>query len=250
MQSADSSFLEFRDVSIRYGKKPVVFNVSMSVSKGSTFGLMGLNGAGKTTLIKALLGLREMESGEILLDGKDSSIAATRQDLAYLPERFDPPWFLKCDEFIRFSMNLYGQTFNREAMENMAVRLKLDPKVLGNRMSTYSKGMRQKAGLMATVLTGCNLLVLDEPMSGLDPSARAAVKDVLIDMKAQGRTIFFSSHILGDMDEICDSVSIINQGKKIFDGTPAGVKAQGGSDNLERAFLALIETDRPLYDAA
>lgn len=244
------SLLSFKNVSIHYGKKQAVFDVSVSIPEGAIFGLMGLNGAGKTTLIKALLGLRDMRAGEILLNGENSALPSARKILAYLPERFDPPWFLKGDEFIRFSMSLYGTHFDRDAMNNMAQRLRLDPGVLGNRMSTYSKGMRQKVGLMATVLSGCRLLVLDEPMSGLDPGARAAVKDVLKEIKKAGRTIFFSSHILGDMDEICDCVTIIHQGRKIFDGTPTEVKMKGGSDSLERAFLELIKAYTPQYDAA
>ncbi len=240
MPDTSSPFLSFRNVSIRYGRKQAVFNLNLEVPQGVTFGLIGLNGAGKTTLIKTLLGLRQTQEGEIHLQGLDSSRPANRRILAYLPERFDPPSFLEGDEFIRFSMNLYGTTFDADAMKALAVRLRLDPGVLGNRMSTYSKGMRQKVGLMATVLTGCSLLILDEPMSGLDPAARAAVKGVMRQVRSEGRTIFFSSHILGDMDEICDQVAVLHQGRIVYDGTPAGLRSQGNSDNLERAFLSVI----------
>ena len=251
MTSPDSGiFLEFQEVSIDYGRKPTVFDIGFRVEKGVTFGLMGLNGAGKTTLIKALLGLRDMKAGRILLNGQDSRIPAARRVLAYLPERFDPPLFLKGVEFIRFSMGLYGRAFDRAAMDALAGRLRLDPAVLNNRMSTYSKGMRQKAGLMATVLTGCPLLVLDEPMSGLDPAARAAVKDVLRQMQEEGRTVFFSSHILGDMDEICGHVVVVHQGRLLYDGTPAGLKDQENSGNLEQAFLNLIDSSGSKSEAA
>jgi ABC-2 type transport system ATP-binding protein len=236
----DVPFLDFRAVTIAYGKKQVVHDFHLRVQRGVTVGLIGLNGAGKTTLIKALLGLRHTQKGEIRLQGHDSAQPKNRRMLAYLPERFDPPSFMKGEEFIRFSMRLYDVPFDRDAMIALALRLKLDPKVLGNRMSTYSKGMRQKAGLMATVLTGCGLLILDEPMSGLDPAARAAVKDVLRQVRAEGRTVFFSSHILSDMDEICDLVAVMHQGRLMFEGTPAALKNQGSDANLERAFLAVI----------
>ena len=101
--------------------------------------------------------------------------------------------------------------------------------------------MRQKLGLMGTVLTNCDLMILDEPMSGLDPLARTLVKDVLIDARKSGRTTFLSSHILADMDEICDRVAIMDEGVVKFIGTPDAVKKQTGSENLERAFLHFIE---------
>jgi ABC-2 type transport system ATP-binding protein len=244
------SFLSFQDVCIDYGKKQTVFNFNLAIPKGATFGLIGLNGAGKTTLIKALLGLRDMRQGQILLNGLASAQPENRRILAYLPERFDPPWFLKGEEFIRFSMNLYGRPYNRAEAVALAERVRLDPKVLRNKMNTYSKGMRQKVGLMATVMTGCDLLVLDEPMSGLDPAARAAVKDVLEQMKREGRTVFFSSHILSDMDEICDQVAVLHQGRLVFDGNVAGLKEQGGGGNLERAFLSVIGADQLPGEAA
>src|SRR5690606_29976104 len=102
------------------------------------------------------------------------------------------------------------------------------------------KGMRQKLGLMATLMTNCPLLILDEPMSGLDPLARAYLKDVLRAARGQGRTIFLSSHVLSDMNEICDRVSVLHQGKLEYLGTPAGLREQTGNDNIERAFLSII----------
>jgi ABC-2 type transport system ATP-binding protein len=124
------------------------------------------------------------------------------------------------------------------------MRLGLDPEALNRRVQTYSKGMRQKLGLMATMMTGCGLFILDEPMSGLDPRARAAVKDMLLETKKQGKTIFLSSHILADMDEICDRVAVLHQGRLLYTGTTSGLKDSGATDSLERAFLKCI--DRPM----
>jgi ABC-2 type transport system ATP-binding protein len=101
--------------------------------------------------------------------------------------------------------------------------------------------MRQKLGLMGAMLTGCDLMILDEPMSGLDPLARARVKDLILRCRDEGRTVFLSSHILADMDEICDRVAILHGGRIGFTGPPSDFRAQMGSDNLERAFLHFIE---------
>lgn len=242
MNHSSAPALSVRSAEVAYGKSRVLHGISMEIAEGETFGLIGLNGAGKTTLIKSILGLRDLKAGDIRVFGHDRSRAESRRNYAYLPERFDPPWFLSGVEFIRFSMNLYGLTFIDEAARQAAERLALDPAALDRRVQTYSKGMRQKLGLIATVMTGCGLFILDEPMSGLDPRARAAVKDLLLENKAQGKTIFLSSHILSDMDEICDRVGVLHEGHLLYLGPPAGLRAQTGADHLERAFLKLIET--------
>ena len=117
----------------------------------------------------------------------------------------------------------------------------LDADVLKRRVQTYSKGMRQKLGLLGTTLTGCSLLILDEPMSGLDPMARSHVKDMLAEAQTKERTIFLSSHILADMDEICDRVAVLHNNTIMFVGTPSELKKKTMSKNLERAFLHFIE---------
>ena len=232
--------LEVSGVNVGYGSKLVLSDFSLAVGEGETFGLMGLNGAGKTTLIKAILGLRDTRQGDITIGGRASADAQSRRMLAYLPERFDPPSFLRGIEFMRFSLSLYGAPFAEAEVRAFAESLALDPGVLTQRVQTYSKGMRQKLGLMATLMTNCPLLVLDEPMSGLDPLARAYLKDVLRAARGQGRTIFLSSHVLSDMNEICDRVGVIHDGHLRFLGTPAGLRQAAGNDNIERAFLSMI----------
>ncbi|MCM2343867.1 MAG: ABC transporter ATP-binding protein [Alphaproteobacteria bacterium] len=205
------------------------------------FGLMGLNGVGKTTMIKSILGLRDPDLGQIDILGTDRLSLSSKRQLAYLPERFDPPWFLSGIEFIKFSLKLYRAPFVKSEVEAAAIQLALDPAVLRNRVQTYSKGMRQKLGLLATLLTGCPLLILDEPMSGLDPRARAHVKDMLRAVKAQGRTVFLSSHILSDMSELCDRVVVLHDCRFRYEGTPADLCRYGQSENIERAFLNVID---------
>lgn len=247
MQPANESsapVLDIRNVKVAYGPMTAIEGVSFHVLKGETIGLIGLNGAGKTSLIKCVIGLRDQDEGDISLFGQPSTDKQVRRSMAFLPERFEPPWFLSGMEFLAFSLELYGRKFDRNAMIEAAERLALDPRALGRRVQTYSKGMRQKLGLMGTIMTGCELLILDEPMSGLDPRARALVKDMLVDCRRQGRTVFLSSHILADMDEICDRIALLHNSTLVYLGTPQNLKAQTGADHLERAFLQYIETGK------
>ncbi len=239
--SAQKYSLKIDDVSVSYGKESVIRNISLQVKTGESFGLMGLNGAGKTTLIKTILGLRRQNSGDIRIYDRPCGDQESKARLAYLPERFEPPWFLTGLEFLRFSLRLYGQTFDEDKILQSAKRLDLEPAVLGRRVQTYSKGMRQKLGLLGTILTGCSLLILDEPMSGLDPVARSQVKDMLAEAQTKDRTIFLSSHILADMDEVCGRVAVLHDSSIQFTGTPAELKKKTSSKNLERAFLYFIE---------
>lgn len=236
-------------VSADYGQGPVIENISFEVGAGETFGLIGLNGAGKTTLIKIMLGLMEARAGEISIFGKTTLEAESKKKIAYLPEKFEPPSFLSGLEFVRFSLDLYGRTYDREGVLQAADRIALSRPALARRVNTYSKGMRQKTGLMGTWLTECPLLILDEPMSGLDPRARVLVKDEIVACKKRGMTVFLSSHILADMDEICDRVAVIHDGALCFVGTPAALKARAGQDYLERAFLKVIEGSTRVYES-
>jgi ABC-2 type transport system ATP-binding protein len=233
--------LDIRNVTVGYGKQAVIHDINLTVGGGETFGLIGLNGAGKTTLIKSILALRDQWEGQILIDGHSNKTARSKALTAYLPERFNPPAFLSGNEFVRFSMKLYRQEFVAKTVDEAAEKLALDPAVLNSRVNTYSKGMRQKLGIMAAILTNCSILVLDEPMSGLDPMARVLVKELLGEVRKAGRTVFLSSHILSDMSEICDSVAVMHKGKILFHGSPQQMSGSLSEASLERAFLKLIE---------
>ena len=234
------SFLTIDTVNAGYGKSQVLHDVSLDVRAGETFGLIGLNGAGKTTLIKLILGLKDQSSGSITVAGHKAGGDQAKRQLAYLPERFDPAWFLNAYEFMQFTLSLYGKKLNKSTADAMAEKLGLNTGFLPKKAQTYSKGMRQKLGLMSTFLTETPLLILDEPMSGLDPLARAQVKNLLAEARAQGRTCFLSSHILSDMEELCDRVAILHGGRIMFTGTPAELLAREGREQLEQAFLSLI----------
>lgn len=237
----NTAALQVDSVSVAYGGVPVIRDVTFDVQPGETFGLIGLNGAGKTSLIKAILGLRDVHAGRAAIFGQPPQKKESRRHLAYLPERFDPPWFLSGLEFVRFSLRLYKQPFNRDEVLAYAEKLALDPNALPRRVQTYSKGMRQKLGLIASLLTRCQLMILDEPMSGLDPLARMLVKDLLVQEQGKGHTIFLSSHILSDMDELCGRIAIMHEGGLRYVGKPQEFKNIMAAENLERAFLHFIE---------
>jgi len=243
MASSDLSALDVSSLVAGYGRKEVLHSVTLDVRAGESYGLIGVNGAGKTTLVKTILGLKTPMSGDVRVFGKLSSDANVRYDISYLPERFDPPWFLKGGEFIDFAASLYSRKVGNDEKVHFCTLLSLDPTVLASKVQTYSKGMRQKLGLIATVLTGCQIMIFDEPMSGLDPLARALVKAMFLSLKAQGKTVLLSSHILSDIDEICDRISVIHAGNRLFTGTPAEMKASFHEDSLEKAFLKIIASD-------
>lgn len=232
--------LEIASLYAGYRDKPVVCDVTFSIADGELFGLIGLNGAGKTTIIKTILGLRRPNAGAIKIYGRTHGTKHSKEQLAYLPERFEPPWFLSGKEFVQFSCRLYGKDVTDDQMHQMALLLGLDPGVLGKKVHTYSKGMRQKLGLIGTILPGTPLLILDEPMSGLDPLARAQVKTLLKGCMQDGRTILMSSHILEEMDSLCDRVAILNNGILPYFGTPGELKTEYGDVSLEKAFLHVI----------
>lgn len=236
-----SEALTIEKVTTHYGKEAVLDKISMSVAKAEIFGLIGLNGVGKTTLIKSILTLVKPTSGMVRIFGADHTDPASRAKLAFLPEKFQPPPLLTGAEFIRFSLSFYGLKYDRAKASEMSVSLGLEASALNKRMGVYSKGMSQKLGLLATFMTGQPLLILDEPMSGLDPKARIMFKRQVAKYREQGNTIFLSSHILADLDEICDRVGILHNGRLAYDGTPAGLKQQAGTPSLEHAFLEIIE---------
>ena len=195
----------------------------------------------KTTLIKILLDLINAEQGKAKLFDIPATDLNARKNLSYLPEKFQPSRYLKGTEYLDIALSYYGKKLNVARAKEYAVRLDLDPNVLDTRVGAYSKGMGQKLGLLGAFLIDSSLLILDEPMSGLDPSARIKLKEVLLDNRKQGKTIFFSSHILSDIDEICDRIGVIHNGRLFFIGTPTEFKAKYAEASLEKAFLKSIQ---------
>lgn len=236
----DNIPLVVADISTAYGKKQVLTDVSFSVNAGEAFGLIGLNGVGKTTLIRTILGLRNAQ-GRISVFGQPSSRPAARRGFIYLPEKFQPSSQLSGFEYLSLMLAYFDQRLDRDRARSMATQLDLDPGALDRPIRTYSKGMGQKLGLVGTFVADTPLMILDEPMSGLDPRARVFLKDGLREARSGGRSIFFSSHILADIEEICDRIGLLHAGRIIFLGTPQELLAQYEASSLERAFLMALE---------
>lgn len=243
------SAIDINHLATAYGKTKVLHDITFQVPEGVCFGLIGLNGAGKTTLIKVLLGLRQATEGSATILGQKPGDDAIKSQISYLPEKFEPPPFLTGFEFIEFTQKLYGRSVSHEQILAAAAQLQLQPEALPRRVTTYSKGMRQKLGLMATLLTDCKLVILDEPMSGLDPRARILVKDAITAYQKQGRTVIICSHILADLDEMCPAIAVLHEGRLAFNGSPEAIKKETAQSNLERAFLRRID-EGPVSSAA
>jgi ABC-2 type transport system ATP-binding protein len=227
----------------RYGKFEALGGVDIEVAAGDAFGLVGANGAGKTTLIKCLLDLTACDSGAVEIFGAPALKPVARRRLAYLPERFSPPYYLRAREFLAAMFELAGERYDASRVDALLGRLELDRGVLGQPVRTLSKGMTQKLGLAGCFAVPRDLYVLDEPMSGLDPAARVAVKSLLRGLAAEGRTLFFTSHVLADVEELCSSIAVLERGRMRFRGTPAGLCQSYAESNLERAFMKCIRDE-------
>jgi ABC-2 type transport system ATP-binding protein len=233
--------LSLHAVSKQYENLIALQDVSLTLQPQEIFGLIGLNGAGKTTLIKSILQLTSPDSGEIRVFDIPAQEVKARQNLVYLPEKFLPSKYLTGKEYLELSVSYYGQALHADAMEQEAVALDFPLEKLTHKIASYSKGTAQKLGLMGVFLTQRPLIILDEPMSGLDPLARIRLKQRMKACKAAGSTLFFSSHILSDIDEICDRMAILHHGQLRYSGAAAAFKSEDSTANLEQCFLAAIQ---------
>jgi ABC-2 type transport system ATP-binding protein len=233
--------IDFNGICKCFGDQPALRSVSFSVPSGSIFGLVGLNGAGKTTLLKSLLDFSFPDSGDVQIFAQPATEALARGPVAYLSERFVPPAYLTGLEYLQMMSRLYGVEFDDERIAAAAASIDLDLKYLAMRVGSYSKGSGQKLGIAAVLLSEQRLLVLDEPMSGLDPRARACLKSAMKAARLKGTTVLFSSHSLIDIDELCDSFAVLHEGAIRYVGGVAELRLQMGADTLDAAFLKAIE---------
>lgn len=233
--------IECKNLIKSYGTKQVLDGISLSVEQGEFFGLVGMNGSGKSTMIKAMLDLIGIDAGEIELFGESHRHVASRKNMAYLPDRFTPPSHLKGKDFVRYMLELHGRDCDDGEINNMMSSLELDISSMQSSVSSLSKGMTQKLGLAACLLSNKKLLMLDEPMSGLDPKARVLFKKELHNKKQQGTALFFSSHVLADVDELADRIAVLHQGKLMYVGSTKDLKEKYGTDVLEDAYMKCIE---------
>ena len=232
--------LDIQQLAKHYGKLRVLHPLTLTVARGECFSLVGMNGAGKTTLIKCLLDFCDIDDGQIRILGMPHTETRARRPLAFLPESFLPPHSLTGRDFVQYMLALRELPYSEDAARALCAALDLDAQALDRQARSYSKGMTQKLGLAACFLSQAELFVLDEPMNGLDPKARALLKRQLATLKQAGKTVFFSSHVLADVEEICDRMAILHEGRLVFIGTPAECRANYRADTLEAAYLAAI----------
>lgn len=232
-----------------YAGATVLAGVDLEVPRGGSFGLLGLNGAGKTTLIKCALDFCSADSGIVEIFGMSHTSPAARARLGFVPERFVPPHYLTCQEFIEMTSSLAGESINPERVRRVFDEIGLEHAAIGRPVRQLSKGMTQKLGLAACLLVDRDLYILDEPMSGLDPASRIAVKAVLARLIHEGRTLFFTSHVLADVEELCSSIAVLDRGEIRFSGAPKELCERYSEPSLERAFLRCIHASEPAIAA-
>jgi len=232
--------LRIRQLAKSYASAAALTDLSLEIAAGEFFGLVGENGAGKTTLIKCALDFCDTASGSIEIFGTRHRQTAARSRIAYLPERFTPPHFLTGRDFLRYNAELHRRAYDEAAARSMLESLELEAGSLDKPVRAYSKGMTQKLGLAACLLSGKDMYILDEPTSGLDPKARALLKRELKAQHAGGRTVVMTTHALHDVEEMCSRMAVIHRGQLLFAGTPADFIRQHDAPDLEHAYLACI----------
>ena len=212
--------LETNNLTKMYGSKTGCTDICLAINKGQIFGFLGPNGAGKSTLVKMLVGLIFPTSGTALLLGRPLGNLEARRKTGFLPENFRYQEWLTGEELLTFHASLY-QMDGAEKMRRI-------PAVLGQvglggkgkqRIGSYSKGMQQRLGLACALLPDPDLVFLDEPTSALDPLGRREVREIMLELRSRGKTVFLNSHLLSEVEMVCDRVAIINQGRIIAAGT-------------------------------
>jgi len=216
--------------------KHVLQSLSFAVPEGKTTGFIGVNGSGKTTSIKCVLDFIRPDSGNIEFFGEKRLTAEVKRRIGYLPERPYYYEFLTALEFLQFHWRLAGAAGDFEARASEVLEEVGLTAAKDRRLRAFSKGMLQRAGMAQALLCKPEFLILDEPMSGLDPDGRALIKDIIRDEQKNGTSIFFSSHLLNDMDELCDHLVVIDDGKLIFQGALTEFAGAGG---VEKSFRDL-----------
>lgn len=234
--------IEIKNVSKTYnGKKKVLKNVSFKIESGEIFAFIGHNGAGKTTMIKCIMGILYFEEGDILVDNKSikEEPLECKRIMAYVADNPDLYENMKAIDFINFICDMYevSEDIRRENTLKYAKMFEIEDK-LNDDISSFSHGMKQKVALIAALAHNPKVLIMDEPFVGLDPKAVYDMKEIMRDMAKDGKTIFFSTHILDVAEKLCDRVAIIKDGTIVKVGKMKDIK---GDESLEQVFLELGE---------
>lgn len=233
--------LKIKNLSKSYQKGTfAVEDLSLNVKAGEIYGFVGHNGAGKSTTIKSIVGALGFDSGEILINGKSisSQPVEAKYDLAYIPDNPDVYEYLTGIQYINFVCDVYGVGDERaEKIEKYATDFQIKDN-LGDLISSYSHGMKQKLVLISALVHSPKLLVLDEPFVGLDPIASFRLKEIMKELCKNGSAIFFSSHVLEVVEKLCDRVGIIKKGKLVIEGKMQEII---GDKSLEKLFLEIAD---------
>ena len=241
------TIIELKNLRVEYkgqsgGQDPkiAVRDLNLRVEAGQVFGFLGPNGAGKTTTMNVLLGFVPPTAGSASLFGVDVRKPIARQRIGYLPELTYYYKFLTAEELLRFYAKIFGLTRSETDKRIIALVKLVELESASKRpIKTYSKGMQQRVGLTQALINNPDLLILDEPTSGLDPLGRMKVREIIQRLKNEGKTVFFSSHELGEVETVCDRVAIIHQGELKMEGSVSDLTAKYQT-NLEQIFLDII----------
>ena len=232
--------IEIKNVSKTYdGVKKALNDVSFSVKDGEIFAFIGHNGAGKTTMIKSIIGILDFQEGDILINNKSikKDPIACKLDMAYVPDNPDLYENMKAIDFINFVLDMYDipSDTRKEKIEKYAKLFELEDKLTDD-IASFSHGMKQKVALIAALAHDPKVLIMDEPFVGLDPKAVYDIKEIMKQMAKDGKTIFFSTHILDVAEKLCGRVAIIKNGQIVKIGKMNDIK---GDESLEQVFLEL-----------
>ena len=231
--------LKIKNVTKKYGEKIAINNVSFDIKKGEIFAFIGHNGAGKTTMIKSLVGILDFDSGDILINNKSikEDPIGCKLEMAYVPDNPDLYENMTAIDFINFVCDMYETPLEtrKENITKYAKMFEIEDK-LNDDISSFSHGMKQKVALISALSHNPKVLVMDEPFVGLDPKAVFDIKNVMKEMTKEGKTIFFSTHILDVAEKLCDRVAIIKNGSIVKIGKMKDIK---GDSSLEKVFLEL-----------
>ena len=229
--------IQTNDLTVFYGKHRGISGVNLTVEKGEVFGFLGPNGAGKSTTQRVLLDVIRPSKGSASIFGLDCQTdgSAIRERVGYLPGELSLYPGMKGEQFLNLLASVNGKTVDKAYRKSLYDRLQLDP---SRKMSQYSRGNKQKVGIVAAFMSKPDLLILDEPTGGLDPLIQQTVMELVQEVKEDGRTVFFSSHILPEVEAVCDRVGIIREGELIQTSSVDALTKQA----FKRLRLTLRET--------
>ena len=237
-----------KNVSKSYDKRnKVIKDLNLRIEDGEIFGFLGPNGAGKSTTIKMITGILDIDEGDILIDGNSikTNPLEKKKRFGLVPDNPDIFIKLKGIEYLNFIADIYkiSEEERIEKIKNLSKQFEME-NVLNNKIQSYSHGMRQKIVIMATLLHDPQNLILDEPMTGLDPRSSFDLKRIMRERTKQNKSVFFSTHILEVAERLCDRVGIINRGKLVFIGTYEEMKREFNKKaSLEELFMEITDND-------